>query len=197
MRTSFQSQVQNARLIARDASGNNPILIKDITAPVANSNTGDHVLIATSAMATYLSVTPDFLITTPIPASYLAAGTLTFEQDPPSSIIYWRLSWGGAGYTGTGAGSTTNDADGNFNPPFGGPLPSSSTQALRFRFAATSASITNLNDYQLTPGAATTGAAALCSPTSNSSKLVGRNSAVFWSAPLRKTNWIFPWPLAS
>ena len=68
--------------------------------------------------------------------------------------IYWRLSWGGASYTGSGAGSTTNDTDGNFNPPFAGPLPSSGTSALQFQGAATAKSTNNAADYLLTTGAA-------------------------------------------
>jgi len=49
----------------------------------------------------------------------------------------------------------TNDADGNFNPPFGGPLPSTTEQALQFKFAANALSTNNANDYAVTPGAAT------------------------------------------
>jgi hypothetical protein len=92
-------------------------------------------------------------MTTLIPASYLAAGSLTWEDD--FGTVYWRLSWGGASYTGPGTGAAgIDDADGNFNPPFAGPLPSTSLQALQFMFAATALSTNNANDYQLTAGAA-------------------------------------------
>src|SRR6266487_3418339 len=102
----------------------------------ANAAGGSRVLSCTSAMSPYLGgLAPDFVMTNPIPASYLAAGSLTWEQDPPTSTILWRVSWGGAGYTGSGTGAITNDADGSFNPPFAGPLPSTSSQALLFKFA--------------------------------------------------------------
>ena len=154
MRSSFQNQVQQARLVVRDAAGNNPIVVCDMTTPVANSTAGSRVLIATPGFVTYCATTPDFVMTAPIPAAYLPAGSLTFESD--GGLIYWRLSWGGAGYTGAGTGvAGTNDADGNFNPPFPGVLPSTTTQAIQFKFPASALSTTNLNDYQLTAGAAT------------------------------------------
>jgi hypothetical protein len=78
---------------------------------------------------------------------------MTFETDN-GSMIYWRLSWGGAAYTGSNTATTTNDADGNFGPPFPGPLPSTGLQALRFQFAAGALSTNNAADYVITPGAA-------------------------------------------
>ncbi len=159
MRATGENQVQFGRLVVADATGANPILLIDVSAPVAVSAAGSRVLICTSAMSPYLGgLTPDFTMTNPIPASYLAAGTLTWEQDPPAvppASILWRLSWGGAGYTGTGSGATTNDADGNFNPPFAGPLPSTGKQALQFKFAFNALSTNNANDYALTAGPAT------------------------------------------
>jgi hypothetical protein len=44
-----------------------------------------------------------------IPASYFAAGSLMWESD--SGIVYWRLSWGGAAYTGPCTGNTANGVD--------------------------------------------------------------------------------------
>ena len=88
-----------------------------------------------------------------LPISYLAAGSLTYEDN--FGTVLWRLSWGGPSYTGSGTGSPTNDADAVFNPPFAGPLPSTTAQALRFQFAATARSTNNANDYALTSGAAT------------------------------------------
>ena len=67
-------------------------------------------------------------------------------------IIWWRLSWGGAGYTGStlGAGGVgANDADGDFGV-WPGPLPSSGVQALQFQGPATALSTNNANDYALT-----------------------------------------------
>jgi hypothetical protein len=159
MRSSFQNQVQQGRLIAADATGSNPIVVLDVGAPVSNFTAGTRVLICTSAMLSYVpGLTPDFTMTNPIPPSYLAAGTLTWEQDPPAvppASVMWRLSWGGASYTGTGTGSTNNDADGNFSPPFAGPLPSTTDKALQFQFSFSAASTNNANDYALTSGAAT------------------------------------------
>jgi hypothetical protein len=155
MRASFQNLVSNASLYVRDASGANPVLLIAFPTNVANSAAGSRVLVATSsfAAATTPSVTPDFILTQPIPDSYLAAGTLTWEDN--FGDVYWRLSWGGANYTGSGAGSIVNDADGDFNPPYPFPLPTSSTQALRFLSSASALSTNNANDYALTPGAAT------------------------------------------
>lgn len=155
MRASFQNLVSNARLFVSDATGSNPVLLASPATNVTNSAAGSRVLFATSAFASAMApnLTPDFILANPIPASYLAAGTLTFEDH--FGTVLWRLSWGGAGYTGPTTGSITNDADGNFAPPVGGPLPSTTTQALQFQFAASALSTNNANDYALTPGAAT------------------------------------------
>jgi hypothetical protein len=153
MRTGFQNQMQLSRINVRDAAGNNPILLVDMTAPVANSATGSRVLIMSSTMAANQGPPPDFTMTNLIPASYLAAGSLTFEDD--FGTIYWRVSWGGAGYTGPGTGSTTNDLDGNFNPPFAGALPNAGVEALRFPGAADAGSTNNASDYSVTVGGAT------------------------------------------
>lgn len=154
MRNVGQNLVSSARLIARDAIGANPVTIIDFTSNVPNGAAGSRVLIATSAMsaATTPPMVPDFIMSNPIPASYLSAGTLTFESD--TGVVYWRLSWGGSSYTGPGTGAVTNDADGNFNPPFAGVMPTFA-EALRFRLPANAQSTNNLNDYALTTGAAT------------------------------------------
>ena len=154
MRSSFQNLLGSSRVRAWDAAGQNPILIVDPTTSVPNSAAGARVLIASAGFSSKLSpsVTPDFTMTNLIPALYLCAGSLTFEDNV--GTIYWRLSWGGARYTGSGAGSPTNDADGNFNPPFGSALPSCGTQAVQFKFGAAALSTNNANDYQLTSGAA-------------------------------------------
>ncbi len=56
-----------------------------------------------------------------IPPSYLAAGRLTFSRPGFSNgDALWSVSWGGANYTGPNTGAITNDADGNFAPPFAG-----------------------------------------------------------------------------
>ncbi len=155
MRSAGQNLVANSRIRAWDAAGLNPILIIDMTTNVANGAGGSRVLITTAAFQGYVSPvqTPDFTMTNPIPASYLAAGSLTFEDNFGS--IYWRLSWGGAAYTGSGALLTTNDANGNANPPFPGPLPHTGLDAVRFTGLASALSTTNAADYALTAGAST------------------------------------------
>jgi len=153
MRGSFQNLVQGSRLVAWDATGSNPVVIITPASSVPNHGAGVTILIASAgfAGATAPPATPDFTMTNPIPASYFAAGSLTFENSA-GTIIYWRLSWGGAGYTGGTKGSVTNDADGEFGPPFAGPLPSVDTRALRFLGAGTAMSTANSTDYALTAG---------------------------------------------
>jgi len=159
MRDIYQDQMQNAALVVRNASGGSPVVLIAFNTFVPNQGTGVHVLAATSNFSSFTNpaLTPDYVLTNPIPASYLAAGSLTFEDNYLyPGTIYWRLSWGGADYTGNGAGDLyTNDDDGDFNPPFGGPLPSTNTQALLFQGAASALSTNNAADYALTAGAAT------------------------------------------
>lgn len=158
MRSSFQNIVSESRIRAWDAAGANPVMIIDIGQDVANFQGGDRVLIVSANMANATSpaVAGDFVMTNLIPADYLAAGSLTFESD--TGLIYWRLSWGGPGYTGATTGQTDNDNDpgspANFGPPFAGPLPSTTLQALRFTGAANALSTSNSADYALTTGAA-------------------------------------------
>ncbi|MFO0972922.1 MAG: hypothetical protein U1A27_05730 [Phycisphaerae bacterium] len=153
MRLTFQNQLQNGRYIVRDGSGANPILLAAPAGPVPNQGVGVRVLFATPGFAAHTSppAVPDYTMNA-IPPAYLAKGSLTFED--AIGTIYWRLSWGGAAYTGPGAGSTTNDADGNFSPPFGSGLPFTSLQALLFGGAAGAMSTNNLADYSVTGGAA-------------------------------------------
>ena len=77
---------------------------------------------------------------------------LRFETD--GGIVFWRLSWGGTAYTGPNRGASSNDDDGNFGPPFEGPLPSTGTEALLFQGAASDKSTTNAHDYAVTSGSA-------------------------------------------
>jgi len=154
MRFGSQNLVSFSRIKAWDANGANPILLRDMTTNVSSGAAGARVLLATASFAglTNPSVTPDFLLTNPIPDSYLPAGSLTFEDD--GGTIYWRVSWGGAGYTGPTTGSTTNDGDGNFGPAFAGPLPTASGQALLVQLAAGDPSTNNAANYAVTEGAA-------------------------------------------
>jgi hypothetical protein len=155
MRSNFQNQLQQAKLWAHDAAGLNPVLLIDFTTPVASNVVGDRVLAATASFSasTTPAAAPDYVLTNPIPASYLAAGSITFENNLGSQT-YWRLSWGGAGYTGDTTGAITNDDDGDFGPPWSGPLPTAGLDALLFGGAATAQSTTNLADYALTGTAA-------------------------------------------
>jgi hypothetical protein len=149
MRSAFQNQTQGARLVAWDAAGANPIVLSAPASAVANSSQGDRVLFCTPSfeVLTTPAAVPDFTMD-PIPVSYLAAGSLTFESS--LGAVYWRVSWGGAGYTGSHSGETFNDADGDFGPAFAGPLPSGSTAALNFPGGATALSVSNATDYSLT-----------------------------------------------
>jgi len=154
MRNSSQNLVAQATIRAWDANGENPVLILNLASNVSSGSAAARVLIATAnfASATTPGVTPDFVMTNPIPDSYIPAGSLTFEDDFGS--VYWRLSWGGAAYTGDTSGLTTNDLDGNFGPPFAGPLPTESGQALRFQGASNAFSTNNAANYALTAGSA-------------------------------------------
>lgn len=153
MRSPFQNIVSASRIVVWDAAGNNPVVVSTPAANVPNHGVGVRVLIASANFVarTTPPAASDFTMNALIPVSYLAAGSMTFENSL-GTVIYWRLSWGGAGYTGSNLGSITNDANGNFGPPFGGALPSADTRALRFLGPANAASTTNLADYALTAG---------------------------------------------
>lgn len=152
MRSAGQNQVSAKQIVAYDAAGLNPVVLVTFPSNVAVSSSGARILVATSAFAAAQGFTPDFTISSPIPASYLAAGRLTFEGP---ALTVWGLAWGGAGYTGPNTGSMDNDPDGNYGPPWAGVLPSGTDQALRFLGAATALSTSNAADYALTPAEAT------------------------------------------
>jgi hypothetical protein len=153
MRSIGQNLVNFSRIRVWDAAGSNPVLIVAPAAGVANGGVGDRVLIAS---ASFLSQTTpatvaDFAMANVIPASYLAAGSMTFESSN-GATTYWRLSWGGASYTGNTMGSITNDGDGEFAPNWPGALPSAGSDALMFDGIAQLPSSNNAADYVLTPG---------------------------------------------
>jgi hypothetical protein len=145
MRAGGQNLVSNARLVARDATGANPVVLIAIPSNVSGVNAGDRVLVATAALASTHGVAPDFTFTARIPDTYLTAGRLTFEDD--FGTVYWSLAWGGAGYTGSHLGAIDNDADGNFGPAFASGLPLNTASALQFPGAAGAPSTTNAADY--------------------------------------------------
>jgi hypothetical protein len=152
MRAFNQQLVSNGRVKVYDATGANPIILKDFTTNVANGVTGSRVLLASGNFASYDGgLTPDFTMTNLIPPSYLTTGgRLTFEDD--FGTIWWSLAFGN--YTGSNTGDLTNDADGDFGTPVSG-LPTSNLQALLFQGIATAPSVNNSTDYALTSGAAT------------------------------------------
>ena len=152
MRLAGQNEVGGAaRLVVRDATGANPVTIIAFAADALDGTALRRILIASPQFATQPPVTPDFTMTNLIPPTYLAAGSLTFE-DVIADTVLWRLSWGGAGYTGSNAGTLDNDGDGNFGPPFAGALPSTTNQALLFNGPAGGSSTNNAAQYAVTVG---------------------------------------------
>jgi hypothetical protein len=149
MRAAGQNFTAGGKLVVFDAAGLNPITILDLSSNVANGGVGDRVLIASVNFPSHTmpAAVPDFTMANIIPASYLAAGSLAWEGD--GGRVYWRLSWGGAAYTGPNSGTIDNDADGNFGPPFGGAIPSNCASALQFQGSATDKSTNNAADYLL------------------------------------------------
>ena len=135
MRLAGQTEVSGSQLVVYDAAGNNPITLLTFPNNVGTGAAGSRILITSSSFASYEAtpIASDFTMTSTIPASYLAAGRLAFQN---SGLIFWSVSWGGANYTGPNTGRMENDADGNFGPPFAGVLPSTTTSALRFNGAA-------------------------------------------------------------
>ena len=154
LRAGGETNLSFARLRAWDAAGANPITLIDFASGVPSGGLGDRVLIASPAFMTYAQtpISSDFEMTSLIPDTYLTAGRITFEGD--DGTIYWLLGFGGSAYVGSTMGSGVNDRDGNFGPPFAGPLPSSDTRALLFQGLATDFSLSNDVDYALTDGPA-------------------------------------------
>lgn len=153
-RSAFQSFISGKRIMAYDAAGQNPVMLIQFPSNINNSNAGTRILVATSSFvnSTTPNAQPDFMMTNPIPQSYLAAGRITFEDDFGS--VVWSLAYGGAGYTGPTTGTLDNDLDGEFGPPYDGPIPSATTQALHFQGLFSDRSTSNNVDYALTPGPA-------------------------------------------
>ena len=143
-----------SRLVAWDAAGLNPVTLIAFPSNVPNGQQGRRILVVSSGFAiAQPSIAADFTMTNPIPASYLAAGRLTFEDI--GGTVYWSLAWGGSAYTGPTTGTMDNDADGDFGPPFASPLPSTTVQALFFSAPDVAPSTNNAEDYTITPGAST------------------------------------------
>jgi len=152
MRSVGQNLTTGTVLIARDAAGNNPVTLLTLPGNMANAAAGARILLATPGFSVAGGPTPDFTLANPIPASYLEAGKLTFGF---GATVYWSLAWGGANYTGTNTGAIDNDADGNFNPPYGDVLPFAGDLGLRFTGTAGAQSTNNAADYALSASPAT------------------------------------------
>ncbi len=158
MRFDGQNELAPARMRVFDAQGNNPIVLVDFNASVANGAAGSRVLIAGPGFASHTTpaAVPDFVMINSIPRSYFNAGSLTFETDDGFDV-YWRLSWGD--YTGPSDGVSVanggNDDDGNFNPSFFQLLSADCTIAHQFIGAADAESVGNGFDYTTTTGPAT------------------------------------------
>ncbi|MEY2540089.1 MAG: hypothetical protein QOG67_3829 [Verrucomicrobiota bacterium] len=155
MRTSGQNFLSNApKLVVVDATGANPITLINFGSDVAIGNLGSTVLITSATFKNYTAspgtFANDFTLTNLIPASYLAAGRLLYEDS--SNNILWSLAFGGSSYTGPTNGETTN---GPADPgKFGNALPSNSLRALLYQGAAGGQNGNNATDYGLTAGAA-------------------------------------------
>lgn len=156
MRSPFQNLMQFSQTRVWDSAGLNPIVVQSDTVAVVNHGLGVRILITSPNFVTRTTpaAAPDFIMNNLIPASYLAAGSITFESNL-GTVVWWRISWGGAAYTGPTTGQAAlggNDADGEFGPPFAGPLISSDVRALQFPGSASAPSTNNVADYALTPG---------------------------------------------
>ncbi len=156
-----------AQVVVRDAAGLNPIVIATFALPNPVGGACRQILLATDGFAarTTPAAARDYAMS-PIPAAYLAAGSLTFET-LGGAATWWRVSWGGAAYTGPGTVVSVggNDDDGTANPPFAGPLPAGGVQALSFTPACPTLSSNNAAQYALTSGAAVFSNNALASFT--------------------------------
>jgi len=152
MRFGHQHLLAPARLVVRDARGENPIVLIDFAAAVANDEAGGRILVVSDALAgvTDPPAQGDFVMERTIPAAYFAAGTLTFETDS-GDLIVCRLSWGGAAYGGPNDTSDDNDDNGDVGPAFPEPLTAVGARALQITLATQSRTTTNAADYVLTP----------------------------------------------
>jgi hypothetical protein len=149
MRSGGQNFVSGTTLVAYDAAGGNPVTLLTFPGNAPSGSSGARILVATAAFNDRSGAPPaDFLMTAPIPASYLAAGRVAFQLGPSA---YWSLAWGGASYTGTNVGTLDNDADGNFNPPFASSMPPHGGETIFFTGAAGAMSTNNAADYALSP----------------------------------------------
>jgi len=154
MRSGGQDQVSRAKLRVFDANGRNPIVLIDFDTNVPAAAAGRRILIASERFSSYThpAAEPDYVMQNLIPVDYLICGSLVFQNDE-ETLLVWRLSWGGLGYTGSTTGAQTNDDDLEFGPPFDDPLPGDGFAALQFQGTADHKSESNVTDYVLSNGA--------------------------------------------
>src|SRR5262245_41086748 len=152
-RSAGQTVLNNfVRLMVRDATGNNPVSLSAFPLPNPSDGTACRpILLGTAAFAakTTPAATLNYTMAA-IPASYIAGGTITFEQISNNAVL-WRVSWGT--YSGPNTTDLTN-GDGDNSPPFAAALPSASAAALKFSPACGTASTSNATQYAVTAGPA-------------------------------------------
>lgn len=147
LRAGGQNQVNTRRLVAYDHNGENPVVLLQFPSNVANAAAGATILVATSEFVTATGITPDFTMTSRIPDSYLRAGRLAFQGGATPASTVWGVGWGCGYYLGDNPGTTDNDADGNFNPPFHLGIPYTSAGSLRYLHNITDPSMDSSLDY--------------------------------------------------
>ncbi len=149
MRSGDQNLLEPARLVVRDAAGENPIVLFDFEGDIAEEGEGVRILVGTAELDRYADegVGTDYTLTATIPPSYFAAGSLTFESDDGTRVVS-RLSWGGGGYTGATDGIPDNTTGSDFAPPFPAALTSAGVRALLFQPEAGDRATGNADDYQ-------------------------------------------------
>lgn len=149
-RFSGQHVLAPSQLVVWDANGENPIVLFDFTGSVPNEAAGARILVASAAMIAYTEppLEVDFILTELIPASYLAAGSLTFQTDDGSSVIA-RLSWGGAAYSGPTEGADFNDLDADYGEPLPSGLPIDGMHSVLLGIEHHQSSSTNAQDFHI------------------------------------------------
>ena len=149
------SSLAGMTVVACDSTGGNPVTVCTLPTSVSNGALGARVLLCSNGMLGRLApfIAPDFMLSTPIPPSYLSAGTLYIDMPGDGMGPLWRLSWGGASYLGSGAVESINDPDGDCNPPYPNGLFGETGQGVKFLFDPNTQSTTNASDYALDLGA--------------------------------------------
>lgn len=130
MRADDQDHVVDARLRVYDANGRNPILLIRFPRNVAHSSSNARILITSPSFRRYTETAcrPDFLMQHLIPASYLAAGKIAYE-DARTGDVLWSFSWGGDNYKGSNAAVSTNNQSRDFGPAVPDALPTDGLSA--------------------------------------------------------------------